>query len=174
MQKSERGAQIRSAILSGFSFAVFMGVFWAYQDGYKMALISAPIAGSVFGLTMYLFARSKWIKQQTEVKVSDDNAILMSGAANHFFNREAVGGKLYLFGDKLLFKSHSLNIQNHELEISIGDIVGVDFYNTLGLVPNGLVVSKRDGTQEKFVVNNRSTWKHEILSVIDTDVIKVI
>ncbi len=162
MQTSERGAQIRGAFFSGLFFAICMGLFWAYQDGYKMALIGGTISGVIFGFAMYFFATSKRIKQQTEIELSDGDAVLLSGAANHFLNAEAVGGRLYLFGNKLLFKSHRLNIQNHELEINLHAVKTVEFSNTMGIVPNGLKITTDTGNQERFVVNNRNLWKQEI------------
>jgi len=68
--------------------------------------------------------------------------------------------------DKLQFKSHSFNLQNHELVIYIDQIKVIAFYNNLGIVPNGLAISLKDGRQEKFVVSGRQLWKAEIEKLI--------
>jgi len=44
---------------------------------------------------------------------------------------EAVGGKLFLTNRRLVFKSHKLNIQNHELSIHLIDIANVGRYKKL-------------------------------------------
>ena len=88
--------------------------------------------------------------------------VIYSGAANHFLNGESVGGGLYLMNDKVLFKSHKLNIQNHELLLDINEVAEVHFYNTLGIIPNGLEIRTTNGKVEKFVVYKRKIWKQKI------------
>ena len=34
---------------------------------------------------------------------------------------------------------------------------------TLGVIPNGLKVMRRDGTAERFVLSNRSAWVRAIM-----------
>ena len=46
--------------------------------------------------------------------------------------------------------------------IYIDQINDVTFYNNLGIIPNGLAISLKDGRQEKFVVSGRQHWKTEI------------
>ena len=41
-------------------------------------------------------------------------------------------------------------------------IKSVSFFNTLGLIPNGLAVNLHNGITEKFVVGKRSVWKEKI------------
>lgn len=83
---------------------------------------------------------------------------LHSGGANHFKNGEAVGGKLYLTEEDLIFKSHNLNLQNHELIIKRNTIKAIESCNTMWLVPNGLRIILANGSKERFVVNGRKKW----------------
>jgi hypothetical protein len=103
---------------------------------------------------------------KTELQNNGNDAIAYSGKANHFLNGESVGGNLILFRNKLQFKSHSLNIQNHVLEIELSQIQEVNFYNTLGLVPNGLALKLNEGKTEKFVVYKRKLWKTAIENLL--------
>jgi hypothetical protein len=154
--------EIKNSIFSGLSFGLLFGLFQAFSRDINYALIAGPISGLLFGITIYFFVTSKRVKRQTQIKNSDDKTIVYSGGANHFVNVEAVGGKLYLLTDKLQFQSHSFNIQNHGLIIEIEQIKDVSFYNTLGLIPNGLAITTLNGKKEKFVVSNRRLWKEEI------------
>ena len=70
---------------------------------------------------------------------------------------EGVGGKLYLTNWRLVFQSHKLNIQNHQLSINLMDIQSVGRYKTLGLVNNGLTIVTTN-TTEKFVVEQVNQW----------------
>lgn len=72
-----------------------------------------------------------------------------------------MGGKLYLLTDRVQFKSHNFNIQNHSQTILLNDIKEIGFCYTLGIVPNGLFITTNSGI-EKYVVNNRKIWKDKI------------
>ncbi|TCD11249.1 hypothetical protein EZ449_07100 [Pedobacter frigidisoli] len=163
---TEKKAVIKNSIFAAVFFAVFFGIFEAIIFGIGYAAISAPIAGIFFGLLMYFFVNSKRVKAQTALNNSNESDIIHSGGANHFKNAEALGGKLYLLPDRLEFKSHRFNIQNHAFSIGINEIKKIAFYKTLGIVPNGLEVVLKDGEVEKFVVNNRNLWKENIEKLI--------
>ena len=74
-----------------------------------------------------------------------------------------MGGKLQLTDRRLIFRSHSLNIQVHQEAYSLESIVAVKPRNTLGLVPNGMAVGLRDGREERFVVFGRGGWMSAII-----------
>lgn len=76
--------------------------------------------------------------------------------ANLYRGIEAVGGKILFEEDGMTFQPHRLNIQNEKEFISYRDIVEVKRKNTLGIIPNGLVVIMSDGVSYKFVVNKRN------------------
>jgi len=154
--------EIRKSILAGLVFGLIIGLFQAFKSNINHALIAGSISGIVFGIILYSFMTSKTVKRQTQIESPDGKPIVCSGWANHVINVEGVGGRLYLLTDKLQFQSHSFNIQNHGLKIDIEKIKDISFYNTLGLIPNGLVITTLDGQKEKFVVDNRRLWKEEI------------
>ena len=77
--------------------------------------------------------------------------------ANLFRGIESVGGKLTVTDKRLHFKSHSFNIQTGETEIPLNEIAGVTKVNTLGLVPNGLLVKLKNGKNYQFVVSRRNS-----------------
>lgn len=55
----------------------------------------------------------------------DSNETVILDGANHFKGMEAVGGKLVLTENRLIFKSHKHNIHNHEESISIDQIKSI-------------------------------------------------
>lgn len=155
-------AKLKNTVIAALFFAIIFGTIEAFIYGIAYAAVAAPIAGILFGLFMYLFVNSRKVKQQTALIEEDQDGVIYSGAANHFKNAEAVGGKLYLLTDRLEFKSHGFNIQNHAFNIYLTEIKELVFYKTLGMVPNGLQIVLYNGEMEKFVVNNREIWKAEI------------
>lgn len=88
------------------------------------------------------------------------------GAANHYMGNEGVGGKLFLTNRRLRFKSHSINIQVHELSIPLSRIVKIEKVKGF-LSFNQIGVFLKDGSVEKFVVYNRDAWMIDIMSEVN-------
>ncbi|MGZ3755364.1 MAG: hypothetical protein ACXVAY_11675 [Mucilaginibacter sp.] len=153
----------KSGLLSGLFFAIGMSCFYCFQFRFIVGIITGIFSGVFFGVTIYFFVSSKMVERQTEISISDNEAIIFSGPANHFLNWEGAGGKLYLLKDKLWFKSHRFNLQNHEWQLPIDQVKEIEFYNVLGFAPTGLAITTYEGKNEKFVVNNRKEWKAAIM-----------
>nr|WP_321453083.1 hypothetical protein [uncultured Carboxylicivirga sp.] len=154
--------ELKNVIIAGLIFGLLFGIVLAFLFDIKSSVIIGSVTGLLFGLALHLFMHSKAVKRQTEIVINDGEEIVHSGAANHLKNKEAVGGKLYLQKDKLEFQSHNYNIQNHNQKINLSEIKEITFYNSIGIIPNGLAIIKRDGKTEKFVVNGRRIWKEKI------------
>lgn len=90
------------------------------------------------------------------VEVMAKNFIGKTVPANLYRGIEAVGGKILFDKDGMAFEAHKLNIQSEKTFISYKDIVEVKKKNTLGIIPNGLVVIMNNGISYKFVVNKRN------------------
>jgi hypothetical protein len=121
-------------------------------------LITGALAGVLFGGLTGLFAKSKFVTESTKIVTAPDENILFETPANHCKGIEAVGGKLYLTNKRLVFKSHKLNIQNHELSVQLTGIKSIDRHKTLGVVNNGLTLTTIDNKTEKFVVKQAENW----------------
>ena len=67
---------------------------------------------------------------KVQIDLVDKEKIEFVKGANHFKGIEAVGGKFFVTNQRIVFKSHSFNIQNHELTIEFHDIQSIKFYNT--------------------------------------------
>lgn len=128
--------EVRNSILAGIAFGGLLGLIFGVVFDVNSGLVAGSLSGLAFGTILYFFVTSKTVSKQTQIENLEGKPIIHSGGANHFVKSEAVGGKLYLLTDKLQFKSHGFNIQNHEQIIDIKHIKEVTFYNTLGLVPN--------------------------------------
>jgi hypothetical protein len=90
--------------------------------------------------------------------------VLKQGGASHFKGMEAVGGRLFLTNQRLVFKSHRFNIQVHQESYPLGDITAVEPRRGISIVGDGLAVVLSDGREERFVVFGRRDWITRILS----------
>ena len=94
--------------------------------------------------------------------------ILADVAANLFRGVEGVGGRLKITSRRVLFEPHAVNLQKIPAEILLSDIREVSKRNTMGLVPNGMLIRTRGGVEYKFVV-----WGREkLISIIESRIRK--
>ncbi|MCU9613164.1 GRAM domain-containing protein [Caldibacillus lycopersici] len=91
--------------------------------------------------------------QSTEM--TGETVLVNKVPANLFRGIESVGGRLTITNKRVLFQSHKINIQSGATEILISDIAAVVKRNTLGLVPNGISIVLKNGTEYKLVVYKR-------------------
>ena len=121
-------------------------------------LAAGAVAGLLFGGSIALFRRSKWLEKSTRITTHPGETVLFVTGANHFIGRVAVGGRLYYTNKRIVFKSHAFNIHKHELSIALENIQGAERYKTLGLVNNGLSIITSADVKEKFVVEQVEEW----------------
>jgi hypothetical protein len=165
----------KKILRAGLSFAIGMTVFFigrkllitGRHPGYSLiktivaCLIAGSFAGMLYGWLTGFFARPRLVSQTTGVLTGPGEEILFETPANHFKTGEGVGGKLYLTNKQLVFRSHSFNLEKHQLSISLSDIKQLEKYTKLGVVNNGLSVTTSDGRTERFVVKEVQDWvKH--------------
>ncbi len=106
-------------------------------------------------------------------KLIEGEAIKKQGGANLQRGWETVGGHLYLTNKRLIFESHSVNIQTGTSITSLTDIVSVTkcwtkFLNKYPLLPNSIRIETKAGNEYKFVCYNREKW----ISAINESVVK--
>jgi hypothetical protein len=92
---------------------------------------------------------------ETKHGYSCDEEILADVVANLFRGKEAVGGRLKITNRRLLFEAHNFNVQRQPAEISLSDVTAALKVNTLGIIPNGLLIRTKTGIEYKFVVWRR-------------------
>lgn len=90
--------------------------------------------------------------------LTEGETLLRHGAANMWRGIEAVGGRLYLTSERLVFESHGFNIQTGVTIIELPSISAVRTRRTLMLIPNGIELLLEDGTTQRFVVWRRAQW----------------
>ena len=88
-------------------------------------------------------------------ELNEGETIKGTVAANLFRGVEAVGGSLTITDRRIIFKPHPFNIQRKVVEIPLSEITDVRERKTLGIVPNGILVTTKSGAKYKFVVWHR-------------------
>ena len=166
----------RNSVRAGLGFGIGMSVFFILQNlltndhqtskeiinAVVSGLVAGLISGFLFGWLIGVFSKSKVVKETTKIELHPNETMLFETPANHFKGMEGVGGNLYLTNKRLVFQSHKLNIQNHQLSINLADIRNADRYKPIEVINNGLSIIKNNDTIEKFVVEQPDQWVKQI------------
>jgi hypothetical protein len=153
--------EVRNSIYAAIFFAVAFGGYMGIMYGAQAALDYGPASGIAFGVAIYFFVTSSKVKKNRALN-NPDIDVIHSGLANQFRSGIASGGQLYLSLDKLYFRSHGFNFENYEYDLPLNEIAEIGYFNTLGLIPNGLFIKLSSGQEQRFVVGNRKYWKEVI------------
>ena len=165
---------VKTALIAGVAFGIPMGIFFGvrmgiirgFSAGVSFGLVSGAACGLAFGLAIADFMviqRRRFSRARPEFRGEE---LLHDGPANHFLNGEGVGGWLFLTRERLLFRSHQVNLQPHELSLPLAEIAEVQPVRTARIFPNGLRLVTRSGREERFVVEARRRWCDEILRAL--------
>jgi hypothetical protein len=94
--------------------------------------------------------------------------IVNEGPANYLKRLEGVGGRLYLTNIRLVFESHSFNIQTGVTTIPLSDMVRVEpgWAKFLGIpvVPSAVKIVTKTKQTHSFVVQRTDEWISAIVS----------
>lgn len=155
---------LHHVLFAGLVFGGAMGVLLGLQTGSAYyGFHGGFLSGAAFAWILAKFLKVSVSTNRLELDgraagFDAGEVLLHHGPANHWKGAESVGGKLFLTSKRLRFRSHKLNVQSHDESYPVADIVDVEPVRTLGIVPNGVRVSLRDGRQERFVVMGRAAW----------------
>jgi hypothetical protein len=160
----------RNKIKAGLSFGILMALSFILINLFTAdhlsakevtssilsALMAGAISGLLFGWLMGLMANA--LTKRIKLLHDENETILFETQASHFKGIEAVGGLLYLTAERLVFKSHKYNIQNHTLSVNLDEIASVSRYKVFGISNNGILLETKNGSKEKFSVVQPDDW----------------
>ena len=158
----------KNYVWAGLFFGFPMGLvyFWITGSLY-LSIFLGILSGFFFWGVIVIFLNSKTIQKTSQIELHEDGDVIKEGLANHFVYTEAVGGRLVLTKEALLFKSHALNVQQHELKLLLKDIQEVKATKNWFIFPNGLTVKLKGGdTTYRFVVNNHKDWQEKVMTCL--------
>ena len=151
----------KASLITGGSYALCFLVgkllFNGKLDLKEISLIL--LSGLIFGVLFTFFTTwfAKYQMKKIVIELSPDEHVIKEGGANHFVGYEGVGGKLMLTNNRLVFKSHKLNIQTHQFEVPRKEIETLSTGKSIGILTNVLFVTAR-GERHKFIVNEPGEW----------------
>ena len=109
-----------------------------------------------------LIEKTPFLKNNKDIELRKNESIIKKKAANHLVGNEFVGGKLYLTNQRVVFKSHKLNFNNHQISFELNDIQNV----VKSQLFNGMIIILKNGKEAPFVIWKRKKWINEITNLI--------
>jgi hypothetical protein len=166
---------MKRSLKAGIVFGTFMSAWFIFSSVVidKQDIVPGILTGLVLGLLSAVFfgATMHWFTKKTDkvvqINLLPGERLLFQTRANHFKGMEAVGGKLTLTDQRLVFKSHYLNIQAHLFSIPLQNIENAQRYKSIGIINNGLKLIV-NGEEERFVVDKADEWVSRLAGTIST------
>jgi hypothetical protein len=158
---------LQISLLFGVPWTLTMLVVKSFSDNglTQTTVISTILSGIIASLAFgFLLTRlgSRLYKKIT-IALYDNESLIKEGGANHFKKNEGVGGKLALTNKRLIFKSHNLNLQNHESEFNLDQIAHIEMGKTFNVMRNVLRVQIDNSEKHKFIVDEADLWMAAII-----------
>ncbi|MBC6427134.1 MAG: hypothetical protein GDA51_11880 [Ekhidna sp.] len=148
------------SLIMGLSIFVISYFFNLYEKKIHSLLLNAFFFTTLshFSLPYILKYGGDRLASTVVYQPEDENLIFDSGST-HFKRWENVGGKLFLTDRRLIFKSHKLNIQNHEQIFNLNKITKITASN------RNRLSFEYEGQIEKFIVSNPDKWSKLLTNV---------
>ncbi len=114
-------------------------------------------SGLAFGICMALITLGLQ-RRPPPLQINAGEHVLHDGPANFMHGKLALGGWLYLTNQRLIFRAHG-SMQPAGVWIWLrADLVAARTARTLGMVPNGLLITTMVQRELRFVVAERRRW----------------
>lgn len=155
--------KVRVVIIFSVVYILVMIAFdWGF-DGVLKSWQSYIVKGLLYGfffagLIYYSITKlTKKVELKLAIPLAVGEELEAEGVANMFLGKEAIGGKLGITNDTLVFHSHKFNIQKNTVRIPFEDIQSIKPCRVMWMLNNGIEVNTKTD-KCVFVVNDRKTW----------------
>ena len=98
-----------------------------------------------------------------KIDMNPNEMVIKASDSDHVINGGSMKGKLILTNQRIYFRPEPNGQTYPVLEILPDEIKDVMFFNNRFLFSNGLNIVTKDGTENKFLVKNRSDWSELIV-----------
>ena len=98
--------------------------------------------------------------------------LIMKSSAHYKKAISKIEGKLYLFNDKLEFKTLMVSFRSEKFDIKLKDISSVSldwtkFFGLFPLLPNSILIKTKNDKNYRFTVKKSKKWINSINNLIE-------
>ena len=92
------------------------------------------------------------------VNLKENETVIKVADTSYVESQSRVTGKFILTNQRIYFKSVEETNNGVDFEILFSQIREILFFNTWKVIPNGLSVITKEGSELKFLLKNRDSW----------------
>jgi hypothetical protein len=96
------------------------------------------------------------------VDLKPNEIVIKAGDSNHVSGSRKISGKLIMTNQRMYFVSGEEKASGYDLQIDYSNIQELMFFNVLKVLPKGLSIITKDGSELKFMVKKRDSWTEMI------------
>ncbi|MBN1988150.1 MAG: hypothetical protein JW783_01985 [Bacteroidales bacterium] len=93
-----------------------------------------------------------------KVNLKENETVIKVADTSYVEPQSRVTGKFILTNQRIYFKSIEETNNGVDFEILFSQIREILFFNTWKIIPNGLNVVTKEGSELKFLLKNRDSW----------------
>lgn len=161
--------KVKDIIVSTFwvslGIIILRKVLW---DEFSVRLVGSSVLGAFFGaLLFHKFAfrlmeafGTFLYERMPQVSLVENENLMLQEKANYLVGRVAIGGRLTLTNERLLFHPHRFNIGGQVKEFSVAEVVQLD--RGEGRYDKVLTLTLSNKDIQKFVVEEPLNWLEAI------------
>lgn len=98
------------------------------------------------------------IVTQRHEPIDESEKVVGKFGVSLFRKGEAIGGRVILTNQRLLFEAHGMNFQRDPQDLSLANVVGLVTFQSWGIFPNGVILKYRSGEECKLIMFNRKQF----------------
>ena len=156
-------------VWTGSSLIALTIANWVVYDFswiYFIVSVAVSILQGILAVWLIKFVQCR-LHKQTIIKIMPNDSIINEAGTNLFVGKIAIGGKLALTKEKLIFKPHKFNRQVDSVEIQIAEIKNLRVFKSLGFLTNRLAIFS-DTNKYDFVLEDPNQWKSQVLNCLNS------
>ncbi|MCD4696153.1 MAG: hypothetical protein K8S16_07910 [Bacteroidales bacterium] len=100
-----------------------------------------------------------------KIEMNPNEMVVKAADSSYLNNGNTIKGKLILTTQRLYFNPEINGSQSKHVEIYPNEIEDVMFFKDRPIMPSGLNIITKDGTENKFLVKKRSAWNAMIVKM---------
>ncbi|MDI1256681.1 MAG: hypothetical protein PSV16_11330 [Flavobacterium sp.] len=116
-----------------------------------IALLALIVNGSIYSR----FTKPLKILERIEIKIPENENLMISAPANHLIDGDIMSGKLFLTDKKLIFKTHQLE----EFVWTKSELHTIVFYPSFKNKGGEFTLKEKNDRKLMFEVNQLKSWK---------------
>ena len=100
-----------------------------------------------------------------KIEMNPNEMVVKASDSSYLSNGDTIKGKLILTTQRIYFKTEANGKECRDVEIYPNNIKEVMYFKNRPILPTGLKIITKDGTENRFLIKNRASWNSMIVQM---------